>query len=415
MRLNGLGLHVFFAALVVACGAPPQPPPAIQDGGHPAVDAGEPPYDGPTLAAYNPNDLSILFPAPASEADALLRMSNATGQGERILLAEAVFDLLGDTDAGVPFLIEGPGRDALYDKLRVVSARIDPCFDVHQPTQGTACQRQVRLVAQAYLDGALTDASIHLFYELDDEAFVDLLLALSPVRLGAEHPATLGVHPSLEEHGLQSAAAETIRSALLEACQETRLFRFTFMATGRSGNNWFFHTLQRQPDGSFKAKKDELSHGGLTNFGTADDREPVPLMDPAFPDELLFTTSVASLSQVGFEAAVQKLLRLSNPRVVATGEGHCASCHAVDTTLKHALEVRGLAETPLVTEGFSSTPVPLTALHHGFDNLHAFSYFGPDVSISLRTRYETEKVVEFLSSTEFMGSLRPELRARLLE
>ena len=118
-------------------------------------------------AGLDVNDVSFLFPRPNS--------------------IDGVGELIGMTDVGpngvilprarlyqVLYFASGYSAGALYAALRVVSARLDPCFP--RGPEPTGCSKQIRLVAQPLVlgDGVpvqAVDAPIHLVCELSDDAF----------------------------------------------------------------------------------------------------------------------------------------------------------------------------------------------------------------------------------------------------
>jgi hypothetical protein len=361
-----------------------------------------------TPYAPSANDVAILFPHPQmGEDDLLISMSEE-------LLPAALFARLGDSNGDLPRLAEGAGSTDVYPRLRVTSARIDPCFDNVSP-----CQRQVRLVAQILFPltsdpepPSLSDAAIHLFYALDDELFVDLLAAL---RETGSEAGPLGVHPGLVREGLDSAYAQSIRTALVTACEAGTLTRFTFMATGRS-KNWFFGGFDRAGDGTFvlsnipgvAATSDSFTDQGSEGF-----RFGTPFSVAWFPDSLLATDSTQALSPGEFTEGVDLLARLANPNLVSTSEVSCAACHVADTTRVQSSLDRGSSTPATSTFDFAaSLPAP-DVPPTGFGNLHAFSWAFGEASVSARTAHEVELVVHELSSDGFRASLPPHLRARL--
>jgi hypothetical protein len=358
---------------------------------------------------WNVNDVSILFPLPAEgEQTQLLGMVN----GANTLLPEAAFRILGNQSSGIPFLIEGPGRDQLYPKLRVTSVRIDPCFDETNPATAVRCVRQVRLVAQPYDLGGFMDASVHLFYTLDDAAFVDLLVKVRAVGLGGTGPAALGVHPKLASEGLRGPTATALKAALLDACTLQRLTKFTVMATGRS-KNWFFHTLVPDANGMFQPVHGDNNEGAFSDHGSPALRDPAPLGDPVFPDELLSTASVQSLSETQLIAGIDKLERISNPKLAKTSETRCASCHATGTTLDYILALEEVALVPRTPSSFSPLAFVAASSRHGFSNHHAFSYMNEQPTVNRRVVNDTIATVQYLRSEAFLKSLAPDLRARI--
>src|SRR4051812_35574547 len=85
-----------------------------RDAGAPeaAVDASAP------KTGWNLNDVSILYPRPKSNEQALLLSMTPPGTAgaSKILLPAAVFGLLGDQSSGFQFLTETPDRDQLYPR-----------------------------------------------------------------------------------------------------------------------------------------------------------------------------------------------------------------------------------------------------------------------------------------------------------
>lgn len=364
------------------------------------------------VESLRPNDVSILFPHPVAGDDDLL-LGVAPTQDHPGLLPEALYRRLGDAAFDLPRLSEAAGDAETYDRLRVTAARVDPCFDASEP-----CIRQVRLVAQVLspLESssgpvALSDASIHLFYRLDDAAFVRLL-----VELHAAGPTDgpLTVHPRLADEGLGGASAERVRSAIRDACSIANLTRFTFMATGRS-KNWFFFIFDRDASGEFAMSPipgmpPEVTGDGFEDHGLTGYRTGNPLGVPWFPDALTQTVSTRALDEPAFAAGIDQLARLANPDLVQTGEVNCTSCHVVDTTRTEALRDRGLTEIPDPPSQFSGSRPPAP----GIGNLHAFSWFSGVPTVSARTANETERVLDHLKSAAFLESLAPELRAQLV-
>jgi hypothetical protein len=364
--------------------------------------------------AWNVNQVSILFPEPKQGEDNLLL---AMREGSHELLSEALFKRLGDGTSELPRLVEAAGERELYGNLRVTSARIDPCFDGQQP-----CVRQVRLAAQVMfplpgLEGSvsLSDASIHLFYKLDDTQFVTLLERLH--QLEAKRPITgpLRVHPLLAADGLASVYARGVRQALSDACSTTNLTRFTFMATGRS-KNWFFYVLDRGANGTFEVSPvpgvpsvgDGFEDHGLQGYRTGN-----PFSVPWFPDALTRTDSTRALTNVALSSGLDQLARLANPDLTHTADVNCSACHVVDTTRVEVLRDRGLTTfAPTPSQFMPLTPRGTPAPRMG--NLHAFAWFNGEPTVSERTANESVRVTEQLAGQTFWDSLTPQLRARLV-
>lgn len=361
------------AAALLLCAGCSAPLP-VSDGGAGPPDAGVPAADAGR--PWRPSEVSFLFPLPTDGGD----LPGVAG-----LLPPALFAQLGQPDAGLPRLVEAAGGRDLFPELRVVSARVDPCFD---PGDG-GCVPQVRLAAQTFdpSTGDVSDAAIHLFYALDRAAFVDLLAAIRAASRAAPAPPGLGPSPF----------ADRLRAALLAPCSTANLTRFTFMATGRS-KNWFFFVLDRDATGAFARSAiagvgdaDSFTDQGLVGY-----RMGIGFGVPWFPDALLGSPSTRALTEPEFAAAYDQLTKLQDPARTRTAAVNCAACHVAESTQTEALRDRDAG-------------VPPAALRFG--NLHAFSYFNGQPVVSVRTANETAEVLRALDA--FRATLTASDRARL--
>lgn len=370
---------------LAACSATPVPP---QDAGS---DGGPRPW--------NPNEVSILFPPPLELA---MRGTRSDGGASELMPAD-VFARLGNRDAGLPRLVEAFADRDLYPDLRVVSARVDPCFD--GPDDAGVCERQVRLAAQVVEPGgSISDAAIHLFYRLNEAEFIEVLARLRALSRAQPVSGVLGVHP----------APAGIAAVIRDACSTANLTRFTFMAVGRS-KNWFFHILDRRSDGSFVESEivGAGSSDAFTDQGQPGFRMGIMPPVPWFPAALLTTGETRALSQPAFESAYDALVRLANPKLTRTADVSCAACHAGPSTQVESLRDRDAGTAPMTASAYASPPLQPSTPPFRIGNMHAFSYFFGQPTVSERTLNETQEVVRYLSSEEFLKTLSPADRARL--
>ena len=396
-----------------------------------APEAGQAEADVSEARRWNVNDVSILYPLPEpGQGELLLPMRLPTEAGDKVLLPKAVFDMLGDDDASpYPFLFEAPGRDRAYEMLRVTAVRVDPCFESLDPAADEACVHQIRLSAQVMSspeEASLDDASVHLFYELDDAAFVSFLLALRPLRLREQNEGNepLGPHPVMRREGLDGRWAQRLHEILLDACDESNLVRMTFMATGRSGNNWFWGVLQRGDHGEFAPGTIpviEQASDAFTQFGTDDNPDGIPpettFEHPFFPGALLRGATIDALSDSEFDDAIDALARIQNPRLHSSATLNCAACHLAASTAHLATARRGLEavpETPSAFDAPTKQNVELVAAELGSRNMHAFSWFGGKPAISPRVVHDSAVSAHYLSSKAFPDSLPAKLRKKWL-
>lgn len=387
-----------------------------------------------TNVVWNVNDVSILYPrAKPEDADALVPMRWATETGEKVLLPEALFARLGDPNAHLPYLIEAPGRDQLYPRLRVTSVRVDPCAEVLDLENATTCTRQIRLSVQPTEESvdpngiSFLDASVHLFYELDDEAFVDMLLELRDLAEENTGNPPLSAHPVMEREGVSGPWAKRFRDLLGRHCDAANLTRMTFMATGRANNTWFWHQLDRQPDGTFtESDVPELAQKGdgwATLTRDENDRDHGD-GDPRtrFPKEALKTSTILALDDQELARVIDELRRLQNPNLTSAANTACSSCHGAETVLDHVLAVRGVAAEPTPST-FVAPPDQNVTRTAGLPpysqtNVHAFSWFdlageryrGP--AISQRVINESARIAAYLGSDAFTRTLTPAAHAK---
>lgn len=278
--------------------------------------------------AWGPNDLSILLPLPASAADeSLPRMSDRGAAGT--LFPRELYDLL-------PALHPGEGR-ALYGKMRVVGARLDPCFPARPPRDG--CAPQLRLVWQPLVAGSrggvtTLDAAVHTSYELNHPEFSRLLTELASLNARHADPGggTLGVNPRLRRLGLDSVYGRDLRSLLLARLGATRLSRVTFAQRVDDGRVWVFGGLD--VDGGrvrrvniprvgsvFQAFVNRARDGRAFDGGLS----PSPSATPALG--ALLRDSAAAEREGKFALAQGEAGLLQDPRHGNIHTVDCLSCH----------------------------------------------------------------------------------------
>jgi hypothetical protein len=178
--------------------------------------------------------------------------------------------------------------------------------------------------------------------------------------------------------------------------------RMTFMATGRSGNNWFWGGFDRQPDGTF-AHIEIL--GGLEEDAFHQHGRNVEMELPAiegFPTELLNDPSLDALDDAEVTAGLRRLYEIENPSLSSATNTRCAACHLAAETKDHVLGRRMLEEldTPerYTAEGFDLS-WPRGAENRGF-NMHGFSWFNDEPTVSQRVINDSAEVVRFLRAAD---------------
>lgn len=340
-------------------------------------------------------DASILFPFPASPAElgAMIKASDAGVGGP--LLPLAMFEQLPDISF---FLTSKPEHHAA---LRVVGARLDPCFRI-QPAN--PCRRQVRLVMQPFVDeGTITsvDAAVHLFYDLDDAAFTGLLGDVTRAQSATDAEGPLRVHPAIDRDRITGTAGQAIRNAILARAGESRLTRITFMQLGGQANVWIF--------GGFEVAGGTLTSISIVGSGTItqqfdNNAIPDPLdfhgqVSPVLPPDDLSafyeSDDARQLTDDELWPSYESALRVQHPSHHTSESVSCVSCHTADTSIAWADRNTELGARPSAlrfTSTFDLTP-PSTIHADRSQTVRAFGYQDATPAVSTRTIAETTVVV----------------------
>lgn len=349
------------------------------------------------------NDVSILFPLPASgRLDLLMSASTEAAHGK--LLPYEDFQL-------APRLTPAHDRADDYQHLRVVAARIDPCFPSLDAAPSPDCRFQVRLVLQPIHDegGQVVagDAAVHAFYDLPVGDFLTLVgKLLDAQQAAAPLPprAPLQVQPALVSGGLDGPYATSVEGALLAAVGADRLTRMTFAALGAQDDAQTYGGFDFGPDG---ARPLAILDPGVTEetFDNASD-DPLAfdatvlpaLADP--PEDLapLYNSaSAGTLDDATQWALYQSALRVENPDYYSSESVDCVSCHAAQPA-RRWLERSGDFATRKSNYRYrSGFDLSDAAAFDDTRTLRAFGWQGDKPSINARVVHETAAVASYLN------------------
>lgn len=373
------------SAVLLACGAAPVLPGTL-------------PPTGPRLDL---NDVSFLMPLPVAGKEAsLLSMADDGMMGP--LLPRRLYD-------GLPLLVEKQTGDGLYRELRVISARVDPCFPGSAPPAAPTCVKQVRLVAQPVFvkDGALTtrDATVHLFYSLDAAAFagvVEHLFALDAAA-GTMTDGALDVHPVMRRQGLDGPYHGRVKAMILEACGFATLSRVAFMSVDEDGRQWrfgAFNVVGGALVDDLIPRLPTLKVQAVQEFGTESFRNGALI--PGAPndtlDTLLSESSMRLLDPRTLNKALTSALRIEHPERSSPKTIDCASCHVASRARRnaetfHRVDSSGHADL-FTAPGFDLSRID--AVKDDPKALRAFGYLGRDSAMSQRTINESAAVAQAL-------------------
>ncbi len=361
---------------------------------------------------WTPNDLSILLPLPQDVGpDPMLRAGTQGVHG--VLVPWAAYQSVPTLD-----MVFRKKEDE-YASLRVVAIRIDPCF----PAQHGGCRRQIRLVWQPLVSGRAEkpvitiDAGVHTFYELTELEFDRLLKDLSKLKkeTGIATEGPLWIHPALVKQGLQGPFLRSLHQIILNYVGEARMSRLTFMLVRGASILWsfggfdfaqdsvspiaiprlelpVFSTQQSFFNSSFSS--DDFQRSGLS---------PAPLGADTY--NLLMRDSARirpKEDQAEIIESLAAIYRIENPDFHSPETMDCVSCHVAQAARGFALNRFGQLAFPesvhalAYKSNFDLTNVSPSAWFT--TNLHAFSYFQEEPSISQRVINEAAAVAASLNS-----------------
>jgi hypothetical protein len=375
----------WLAALVIACSSTEQNPNA----GH-----------GSLVGELGANDVSILFPLPESgQIDQLLAPSALGEHGE--LLPRAVFE-------HAPELTLYADKAGQYDVLRVVSARVDPCFPSLVGAPSPSCRFQVRLVLQPIYEDTgqvyAEDAAVHVFYDLPSGDFIELLSDLLELR---EHPlqAPLSVQPTIASEGLSGPYATALRAAFLSKLGAARLTRMTFMQLGGERNAWTFGGFDLTGG---TATPVAILASTVTEQTFSNDTIGDPLsfsgdVSPALagaPEDLSPLYDSATASQAGdvaLFALYESILRIENPDRHSPESVDCVSCHTAQPARLWLERNTALATQPSAERYTSAFDLTVDPIDDTTSVLRSFGWFETRPAITARVAHESAAVASYLN------------------
>jgi len=351
------------------------------------------------LAGWEMNDLSILFPLPAPASKNLLWRAGTSAR-DGTLLPRSLYSEL-------PMLVVLRDREWLYQNLRVVALRIDPCFREGTNAASLPCRRQVRLVWQPLEEvrGSWTtlDAAVHTFHELDEQSWRNFRDDLKTLR--TKHPSAPGlplqVNPRIAQEGWQGGYAQELSHLVLSTIGPANLVRATAMTVNTEGTVWVFTGFDVKNGTYTRIPVPRTKNVAQAFFAKLDDlNEYRSTMNP-FPAEespylrLLQNSAVAGreMGETEIMKAVRSSLIALNPRRSNPGTIDCASCHAARAVpLWAASNFPNWNWDSLFGDNLFRSGGNLentTAQPRRTNMLRAFGYFNADPVISPRTVFET--------------------------
>lgn len=354
--------------------------------------------------SFELNDVSILFPKNAN-AEGMYAASDMAEHGA--LLPLSAFSKVGPiasigSTTGTGGTMPEPVEDT-YPQLRVVSARIDPCF----PSLAAAsCRHQVRLVMQPLRDNLFEDAALHVFYDLPPEDFQALLSDIQRLKRESqtESSGPLRVHPILSDEGPGGPFARGLRAALFAQIGADRLTRVTAMHFDGLNFVWTFRGFDfadgvAHPISILGTSDQQQSFHDFSSTGFA--ATVMPVFEADAPLEPAWSS--ADLRDAGRnvqQSAYSAALKLENPTIVDVESASCVACHTAGSVRLWSEAELGFSSTDDANHFESIFDLSLAVsdtVPPGPDRLRAFGYKGDDAIWSQRTINDSAAVAEYLS------------------
>ena len=384
---------------------------ACGSGDGPGDPPAGPPAARPKLTGARPlNDLSILFPLPERWEDRDLLLGPESQGAKGPLLPRAIYDR-------APKLHTLAENDQTWERLRVVAARVDPCFP-GLVSDEAECRPQLRFVLQPLWESEpdvahAQDAALHLFYELTRAELFAVLQGLAD--LGAVAPectaeAPLGVHPALAAQGLDGAYARGLKSLLLAHAGAASLEQMTFMAVeGLNNSVWRFGGFDLRGSAAQVLPIEGVAEDTqrFFNIFVFTEEDFVGSVEPAVspPDDLspLYNSNLArDLPEARIRQVLGAAHRIESPARHTPESIDCVSCHLATgvrawiernypelESEAHPDRFRSSKNLALESEVLTNTSA-----------LRAFGWLGADVAMSQRVVNETAAILEAIEEAQ---------------
>jgi len=381
--------------------------------------------DSVGAAAAQMNDLSVLLPLAQTSSDmgAYLTARSKTAGGDLMPLAlfDSVTGQKGTSQTSGP-LRPGASPTLVYEDMRAVGFRLDPCFANLGPVVNeSGCLNQIRVIFQSltFSNGSATavDGAVHVFYSLTRPQFVSAVNEVIAARQASDPTSSdlgpLAIHPLVAQQGLGGNMAKALNAIVLKYADSASIVRLTTFLAGNLDTVWHFsgvdvasgHTTPMDIASLPSATTDEsfvLGFGALLSQGTF--TPPTTSSD----NMQLLTNSTAAMaaSTSAQQAAYTAALRVQNPGFDSPNTIDCASCHTAQFAQVFVgegmlgMSASGIASAfqfnpTFVTAADAVQTTPVTS-STSF-NVHSFSYSGTNAMINQRVINETEALLAYVN------------------
>lgn len=342
------------------------------------------------------NDVSYLYPLPTSMNDsAFIKASDS--------IPYTWFSKDLADSAGYPYSVDSTRLSSTnlsvftnlakesFDRTRLLALRIDPCF---QDLFTDPCRIQVRAVWQP-MDKNMNsvDATIHTFYDLSSEEFMELTKSLKEIKAKYKISTTglpLQVHPGFKQKGFTQDFSDLIKNFL----KQDHITRIAFMKLNAVGLQWRFQGFNVH-NGKLSSMEIPVRTGFTQTFSVH--RGTLTYGSVMFTDEeRARLTNGEHLYKVFLDYSA----RIENPKLNIPGTTDCLSCHASDGLKGTAAQGLGV-QVPMagseITFMGKYNLLNTTGSREDFRHFRGFGYVDKKASISDRVIIESAMVAESMN------------------
>ena len=380
------------------------------------------------IAQWELNDVSVLIPLPkeSDQKEFLLKADSKGSKGS--LFPQSQENIIQD----LIISYERPEPDNIYQSIRVVGMRVDPCFK-YTTLPFEKCHPQMRLVWQP-TKGLNTpnvktlDGAVHTFYELTKEEFSSLKKDLLRLKhknkeLGISTVGVpLHVHPAFANDKRRHSFNNELKNIILKYAGEENLSQFTFMKLFTTNLWWSFGGRDKDQRGEWKDMEIQRLSKRDSNqdFFNDDAFNPSGLRGTILPNVLVTTDDLSGIingwgiknNEEGLNQLKKGFItinRIENPRIHSPASLDCVHCHITEATKlwaeKEKPEMFKKAQTGLeaYTQDFITRHNMRNVTNKKTHNksIRAFGHFESNPSVNQRVINESAAVADFLNSRPY--------------
>lgn len=289
------------------------------------------------------NDLSILIPLPhVDEKNPVITPEDVS----QIALLVGANDII-PKDAYLKFgtICEKMNNDKLFDFLKIVAVRFDPCSN-------GSCKKQIRVVWQPVIgqrfDIKVFDCALHSFHDVDDVTWIKILNDLERISDPRVSRQPLQVHPIIKSEGLSGSYYQNLKKIITDNVHVKNISKIALTRSPGVDFVWRFEIFERDSTNNWiqlnipTLKTSEISPVINTQrFITTDYLNSAEFFSRIKPNNeihLDFTrylldsrAFVTNESEESINNLVRQINFIENPKLSHDQNSDCVKCHVTQS------------------------------------------------------------------------------------